>query len=163
MNITKNIQTLTIDGYTKDGEQWAFIPNFPKYLVSNQGRVYTTFEKRILEGEWSDRGYHFVRLYSDNHPNGKKIKISHLVAMVFNDRFKSGMEVHHINCDNADDRAVNLLPVTKVEHILIHVLYRHIFKYPYLIVELFKRKKPNIHITINIDNDNDNMNGGAAA
>lgn len=162
MSTQKIVQTLTIDGFTTDGEQWACIPDYPKYFVSNQGRVYTTFEKRILEGEYSDKGYHFVRLYNDKYRNGKKIKVSHLVAMVFCDRFKKGMEVHHINCDNADDRAVNLLPVTKLEHIIIHVLYRHIIKYPHLVVELFKRKKPNIKVTINFDTDNDIKGGDAA-
>lgn len=155
------IKTQNLRAVTQEGEQWVQIPDFPNYLVSNAGRVYSGNDNNILKGEWSEKEYHYVRLYSDKCRNGKKIKVSHLVAMVFCDRFKNGMEVHHINCNNADDRAVNLLPVTKLEHILIHVLYRHIFKHPHLIVELFKRKKPNIHITVNIDNDN--MNGGAAA
>jgi hypothetical protein len=89
--------------------------------------------------------------------------VSHLVAAAFITGFKKGMLIHHINCNNSDDRAINLLPVTLIEHLIIHTLYKRVLKYPSLIIELFKRKKPELQILIRSNNGDDDMKGGDAA
>ena len=56
------------------------------------------------------------------------------------------------------------MPVTLLQHLFIHnVLYKRFFKYPNLIIELFKRKKPELTILIRINNNDDDMEGGDAA
>lgn len=163
MSINK-IQTFTIDDFTENGEQWAFIPDYPNYFVSNMGRVYTGYENRILKGDYTKKGYHRVPLKGADGVY-KTIRVSHLVAAAFIPWYNPAKhkEIHHINNNESDDRVINLLPVTQVQHWFIHnVLYKRLLKYPSLIIELFKRKRPDIHISINIEADND-MQGGDAA
>ena len=166
MSAKKRAQTFTIDGFTQDGEQWAFIPEYPKYFVSDAGRVYNGATGKEVTGSYNKHGYHYVELRNDDNKHnkhGKVVRVSHLVAAAFITGFKKGMLIHHINCNNSDDRAINLLPVTLIEHLIIHTLYKRVLKYPSLIVELFKRKKPELQILIRSNNGDDDMKGGDAA
>lgn len=151
------IKTQNLRAVTQEGEQWIQIPDFPNYLVSNAGRVYSGNDNTILKGEWSEKGYHYVRLYSDKCRNGKKIKVSHLVAMVFCKGYATNKHIHHINRNRGDDRAVNLIPLTPEEHRAIHVVYDILFKNKDILTELIS---PVIRCNITLS---DNMKGGDAA
>lgn len=164
---TKKVQTFTIDGNTMEGEQWAFIPDYPNYFVSDAGRVYNGTTGKIVEGTHNAKGYRIVELRneaSQHKRHGKLVRVSHLVAEAFDENYRKGMIVHHVNCNNSDDRAINLMSVTVLQHLFIHnVLYKRLLRYPSLILELFKRKKPELTILIRSNNNDDDMKGGDAA
>lgn len=165
MSIKKKMQTFTIDDFTQDGEQWAFIPDYPNYFVSNMGRVYTGYENHILCGDYNKKGYHRVQLKGVDGAY-KTFRVSHLVAAAFIPWYNPAKhkEIHHINNNEADDRLINLLPVTRLEHLFIHnFIYKRLLQYPSLIIELFKRKKPELQIIIRSNNGDDDMKGGDAA
>lgn len=143
MNITKLLQI------AKDGEQWEQIPNYPKYYVSNEGRIYSEYAHDIIKGSWK-KGYHIFELYNDKTPKGKhgnRLRLSHIVAAAFCKNYSKDKHVHHINRNRGDDRAINLLPVTQEQHKAIHALYDRLFANIPLLVELLQ---PVIHCNVNL-------------
>lgn len=146
---------------TQDGEKWEQIPNYPKYYVSSEGRIYSEFEHDIIKGSWNKKGYHYFELFNDEIPKGKhgdRIRLSHIVAAVFCKNYSKDKHIHHINRNRGDDRAINLLPVTREQHQAIHALYDRLFDNIPLLAELLQ---PVIHCNINLlFND---MEGGDVA
>lgn len=147
----------TLNNITQEGEQWIQIPDFPNYLVSNAGRVYTGNANCILKGSLNEKGYRFIKLYSDKYPNGKNMRVSHLVAMAFCKGYAPNKHVHHVNRNRSDDRAVNLIPVTPEEHRAIHAVYDILFKNTDVLIELIS---PVIRCNITLS---ENVKGGDAA
>lgn len=105
---------------TQNGESWQTIPDFPNYLISNMGRLYSGRFNRVIQGELTPKGYKLYELYSDKHPKGKKFRACRLVAAAFCKDYSEDKEIHHCNLCRSDDRADNLMCVTPNEHDAIH-------------------------------------------
>lgn len=106
-------------------EQWKLItensvPNIIKdaYYISNFGRVYSTFTKRILTLTPTWNGYYrvFLRL---NNGTGRYYLVHRIVMIEFHiiDNY-SNFQVNHIDCDKSNNDEENLEWVTASENIL---------------------------------------------
>lgn len=117
-----------IKTFTKDyadyisGEKWAVAVGYQYYLVSSYGRVYSLKHNKILKPNVYTGGYFDVRI-KRNDGGFEHVKIHRLVAMFFVDNPQNKPIVHHIDCNNQNNKADNLMWVTAEEHIQIH---RHI-------------------------------------
>ena len=108
-------------------EEWKQIKQFPRYYISNYGRVKSkVFQGReiILKQATTDRGYKTVRLYNkaaaDGMPKVRNLRVHRLVAAAFLQDFSADKEIHHINGNRADNRAENLQCLTRFQHIEQH-------------------------------------------
>ena len=106
-------------------EEWKTIKEFPRYEVSNLGNVRSNIGvQKQLQPYTTAKGYLVVRLF--NKPaekgkyNSKDIKVHRLVAAYFCENYAENKEIHHINHDKTDNKATNLLCLTKKEHIELH-------------------------------------------
>lgn len=113
-----NIEDLNID--TIDGEIWEQVKEFPKYLVSNLGRVYSFYHKKVLKSTvtGADKSYLEVKLTADKV--AQHIKVHRLVAKAFLSNPDNKPQVHHIDNNSWNNRADNLMWVTLEEHKQIH-------------------------------------------
>lgn len=116
-----NIEDLNID--TIDGEIWEQVKEFPKYLVSNLGRVYSFYHKKVLKPTLNrrvgtDKIYLEVKLTIDKVAH--HIKVHRLVAKTFLPNPDNKPQVHHIDNNSLNNRADNLMWVTLEEHQQIH-------------------------------------------
>lgn len=119
-----NVFTLSFEG-----EEWKQIPDFPNYLISNTGRLYSGRFNRVIHGELTPKGYRLFELYSDKYPKGKKFRACRLVARAFCKGYAPNMEVHHCNFNRLDDNAYNLMWVTHEQHVAIHDALKRYNKY----------------------------------
>lgn len=112
-----------------EGEEWKQIPDFPNYMISNMGRLYSGRLNRINKGEINQSGYKIYELYSDAYPHGKRMRACRLVAEAFCKGYAPNMEVHHCNFNKLDDTALNLMCVTHDQHVAIHNALKRYNKY----------------------------------
>lgn len=109
-------------------EQWRPIPGFPKYEVSDQGRVrsyqgHHGVVCRILRPKIADTGYMSVTLYDVK--NKRKSKTVHrLEMMAFNG--PSDLTVNHLNGIKTDNRIENL-KYTSVQENIDHAIATGIY------------------------------------
>lgn len=106
-----------------EGEHWKQIPDYPKYFVSNMGRIYNAEKEHIVNGTYNEKGYHVVELRNEQTPkgkHGKPARVARLVAESFCKGYSDDIEVHHCNLCRSDDRAENLICVTPKQHKAIH-------------------------------------------
>lgn len=118
-----------LNAITIDGEVWKQIPDFPNYMISNMGRLYSGRLNRINKGEINQSGYKIYELYSDAYPHGKRMRACRLVAEAFCKGYAPNMEVHHCNFNKLDDNAHNLMWVTHDQHAAIHDALKRYNKY----------------------------------
>lgn len=123
-----------LESLTHDGEQWQFVQRLVNdkigdcFLVSSTGRVFDgdaqKFRKQYLDD--NDGGYLCVS-FSQCPKSFKNYKSHRLVALAFvvNPDPEHKTEAHHINCIRTDNRAINLLWVSRSEHRALHVLKDH--------------------------------------
>lgn len=86
-------------------EIWKPAPGYPRYEVSNEGRVRRVGTGRILK-PWTDReSYCIVTL---RHENGerRKVRVARLVLAAFTGTW--GQEANHLNGKKNDNSLVNL-------------------------------------------------------
>lgn len=113
-------------------EKWKPVVGFENYYeVSDLGRVkrkktlvrtaikhndYVTVKERILKPHTKSNGYMTVDLSMGNIV--KTVSVHRLVATAFCEKPQTDekLEVNHINCNKADNRAVNLEWVTSKEN-----------------------------------------------
>lgn len=108
-SIPKNIKD------NKD-EIWKVINDFPRYEISNFGRVISNVGKhsKLLNFNDNGKGYYFVDLWNKN---GHKLLLVHrLVAEHFIDKVKNKDFVDHINGNTKNNHYTNLRWVTKKEN-----------------------------------------------
>jgi len=106
-------------------EIWKTIKEFPRYQVSNQGRIKSLIgNEKILKPTADNKGYLRVKL--SHKPVGKgmysakTVRIHRLVAKYFCDNYAADKEIHHKNLRRQDNRAINLVCLTKAEHAELH-------------------------------------------
>lgn len=103
-----------------DNEQWIQIKDYPRYYISNYGRVKSCVNKQeyILKPNII-KGYEYVKLYKIDDNKELKIKlisIHRMVAQHFCDNFSVEKEVHHIDLNSRNNKAENLICLSKEEH-----------------------------------------------
>lgn len=102
-------------------EIWVVIVEYPRYSVSNLGRVKNTETNRILRPLKQTYGYIQVGLYHEGVR--KKLLLSHLVAWAFVPMAgwqgklsgMAGTEIRYKDNDRTNCRADNLVAVTAEE------------------------------------------------
>lgn len=92
------------------------IPEYPEYLVSPKGDVWSTKNDRLLTNQLSSRVYYQTCLFS----GGKKrhLSISRIVASAFlgMNLYDDSVEVDHIDTDTTNNHYSNLQVLTVEEH-----------------------------------------------
>lgn len=106
-------------------EKWKQIEDFPRYYVSNYGNIKSTIGKeKQLKQYINKKGYCYIKLSKKNTIKGqyivKECRVHRLVAQYFCDNYDSSKDIHHINHIPTDNRASNLLCLTKAEHYILH-------------------------------------------
>lgn len=101
------------------GEKWAVAVGYQYYMVSNYGRVYSLKQNKILKYSTVTSNYLEVKL-KRNDGRFEHVKVHRLVAKMFIENPQSKPIVHHIDCNNQNNKADNLMWVTAEEHIEIH-------------------------------------------
>jgi hypothetical protein len=81
------------------------IENYPRYIISNRGNVYSPSVKRLKPIK-KNTGYLYVFLY--NHKGGKKHYIHLLVLNAFRGRKSEGYESRHLDGNNQNNHITNL-------------------------------------------------------
>lgn len=111
-------------------EVWKVINDYPKYEVSNYGRVRNRKTNIIITPRITNRGYLRVALYSDNGKKyGKDITVHSLVLNAFTIKPKGNYEPDHVNLNRCDNRLENLRWVTHKENLKSRRTSRRVAKY----------------------------------
>ena len=106
-----------------EGEVWKVSKDFPNYIISSYGRVFSLYQERLLKPYVcpfkGKMDYLYVKL---TKCKGQKesIRLHKLVAKTFIDNPKHKKIVHHIDCNALNNRADNLMWVTAEEHKELH-------------------------------------------
>ena len=100
------------------GEEWRFTPEYPNYMVSNYGRVYSYYHQKIIKPFCNTGGY--LTLTLTVAKKLKRVKLSRLVAMAFHANPENKPIVHHVDCNVKNNKADNLIWVTHDEHNELH-------------------------------------------
>lgn len=87
-------------------EEWAVVPGYTQYAVSNYGRVLNMKFDRDLKPSPSGSGYYKVCLYLNNV--GKSFNIHRLVAKMFHPDYRDDRQVIHKNGQFHDNGIRNL-------------------------------------------------------
>ena len=88
-------------------KMWKRIPDYPRYLVSGDGDVYSERTGKVLKPAISKFGYARVALYKGNG-EVHTIMVHRLVASAFLENQDNLPQVNHINEDRLDNRLENL-------------------------------------------------------
>jgi hypothetical protein len=100
-------KTLRPHPQSLDGEVWREIEGYPRYLVSNLGRVFSTIRMgRLLKPTIGTHGYPYVSLMAGGASRGTKVLLHRLVAGAFVDG--RGETVNHKDGDKTNCRDTNL-------------------------------------------------------
>lgn len=95
---------------------WKLIPDFPQYMISSDGRVWSCKRRKLLKLFPNNNGYYCVSLMNNSkiHPN---IKVHRLVAQSFvSGKSSINIEVDHIDGNNTNNLYSNLRWVTHKEN-----------------------------------------------
>lgn len=87
-------------------EQWMEIKNYPKYLISDEGRVINRQTEIILKQKFNRGDYLIVNLY--NQYNMKTKTVHRLVAEAFLDSDLKELQVNHKDGDKTNNAVWNL-------------------------------------------------------
>lgn len=106
-----------------DGEVWKVCKDYPNYIISNYARVFSLYQQRLLKpypAPYKNRSdYLYVKLTKQK---GDKfgLKLHRLVAELFVDNPENKKYVHHIDGNSLNNKADNLVWVTRPEHMELH-------------------------------------------
>lgn len=110
-------------------EIWKECVGFPKYEVSNLGRVRKQTDWTCLKPRQTNRGYLRVALYTDNGKHyGKDVLIHKLVMEAFVGP-NPYSDIDHINHIRTDNRLENLRYVTHINNQRNTTIIKHVGKY----------------------------------
>lgn len=93
--------------FIREGKIWDYRG---VYQVSNSGKIKIIKTNCIMKKHINNSGYEYVQLSNDKYKNKKrKYWVVHqLVAHMFCNGYKNGLEVDHLNTIRTDNRAENL-------------------------------------------------------
>jgi len=94
-----------------EGEEWKTVENYPDYMISNFGRVYSYRKSRGYNGKFLKQnncgGYLNVGLYGDNNKMNT-VLVHLLVANSFVPKIEGKELVNHIDGDKSNAHYLNL-------------------------------------------------------
>jgi hypothetical protein len=100
---------------SEDGEIWRSMPSFPRYLVSNKGRVWSTIKGKLLRLLPNSKGYVVCSAFRTNEPQGHAA-IHRMVLEAFIGPCPNGFQAAHLNGCPSDNRLENLVWVTSKDN-----------------------------------------------
>lgn len=124
-NITEKELNCRDNGYIDhiDGEQWKTLDEYPNYIISNMGRIFSKNKNRLLKPYFcpykKNKLYYYVSL-TNKYGKSIRIKLHKIVAMAFSPNVDSKKIVHHIDGNELNNKADNLVWLTAAEHMEIH-------------------------------------------
>ncbi|KPC89919.1 hypothetical protein ADL27_38560 [Streptomyces sp. NRRL F-6602] len=90
-------------------EEWREIPGWPRYFVSDQGRVLGRRGKILRPSSNYRNGYQYVGLARADGTGGtKSFNVHRLVLEAFDRPSRVGEQCRHLNGDPSDNRLLNL-------------------------------------------------------
>ena len=95
-------------------EKWAVVEEFPRYKVSNTGKVYSSHSKRLLTPTDNGAGYLTVMVIKDRKQYRRHIH--RLVAKAHVPGYRDGTVVDHVDGNKSNNNASNLEWVTTREN-----------------------------------------------
>jgi hypothetical protein len=95
-------------------ERWIEVRDFPKYLVSNYGRIANQKTGFVLNPTQNGQGYLVVSLF--NEYGVKHLYVHRVVALSFFDILLEDFEINHLNGIKSDCAIWNLEVVTPSEN-----------------------------------------------
>lgn len=107
------------------GEIWKPIPDYPGYLASTEGRIYSRKKNKILLLDYSRR-YTYIQLTDSKQPKG--LRLHRIIASVFCTKPDNATIVHHIDKNPRNNRPNNLQWLTEQQHKTIHSQERELNK-----------------------------------
>ena len=110
-----------IKAISNKNEIWKQSSLASAYYVSNQGRLYSTLHHKLIQPEISD-GYARVFIKDPALNHFKHYYVHILVATEFCKGKSEGAEVHHKDTNKLNNRASNLLWLSKPVHNYVHHL-----------------------------------------
>jgi hypothetical protein len=99
--------------YSIPDGNWKTVKGYDKYLISDDGRVYSTYSKRLLKCSLNEHGYHHVELWRKG--KGKKFFVHRLVIENFGDE-EPKRTVNHIDGNKINNHISNLEWATHEEN-----------------------------------------------
>ena len=100
-----------------DNEVFRPLPFAPCYQVSNMGRIIGIYGKLLSPENKGDYERVFIKTIDGIY---KHFQLHRLIAEMFCYGADISKEVHHINRNSHDNRAVNLVWCTSKQHDIIH-------------------------------------------
>lgn len=95
-------------------EEWKVICDFPNYMVSNMGNVYSIKHKKVMSLKDNSCGYLTLSLYKDRKSTHQYVH--RLVAEAFIPNPENKPCIDHLNCVRSDNRVENLRWATYKEN-----------------------------------------------
>lgn len=94
---------------------WAYIDNYPNYIISNIGEIQNVRSKRILKPALDAKGYYEINLWRQN--KGTTLQVHQLVYKAFSkDNNLQGFVINHIDGDKKNNNYSNLEKITYQEN-----------------------------------------------
>lgn len=116
---------------------WKEIENYPDYLISNYGEVFSKKRNLTLKYRKNDRGYFSIVLY--NKGEFKSFRVHRLVLSIFDNKDYSSykLECNHIDEDKNNNRLDNLNWLSRKENMNWRNLSSRIKRNPTQKTEVF--------------------------
>lgn len=83
------------------------IPNFPNYMATEDGRIWSKKNNKFLSLKSESKGYQKCNLY-DASGKVKNVRVHRIIWITFNGEIPSGYEINHKNEVRNDNRLENL-------------------------------------------------------
>lgn len=96
-------------------EEWKTVKNFPRYEVSNLGRVKAKRSGRVKTQSISRQGYYFINMYKEDMTRPTAVPVHRIVAWEFVPGDTS-LTVNHKNGVKTDNTPQNLEWVSRAEN-----------------------------------------------
>lgn len=102
-----------------DLDDFIEISNYPNYMVSNKGQIYSKTFKRLLKPVKNANGYLYISLCNTEYnPPKRNWYVHQLVAQIFLEEIEGKDQVNHINKIRTDNRLENLEFVNASENMI---------------------------------------------
>lgn len=112
--IAKDIREISLQG-----EVFRQLPFATNHYISNYGRLYGVCHNKVLSQDLNGK---YARVFFKSTEDNKyhHYQVHRLVCMMFVYGYFDKCEVHHVNTDQRNNCAWNLVPTTPRQHDIIH-------------------------------------------
>lgn len=109
-----------------EGEVWKSMEEYPNYIISNMGRVFTKNRNKVLKPflcpikSRENKVLYFIVKLTNKFGAVKNMFVHRVVALAFVENAENKPIIHHIDHNELNNRADNLMWVTADEHRELH-------------------------------------------